>query len=523
MPSPLRQSRFKARAKLGGCSMPQISSHSSGAARRGSTASATPLPGCASFVRRSARIGRPPEESENRAVAHAAHFLSRLKRVSLEQTELALALYRDPSLVRSALAGASLPPGAEHVAIALDEREPSPHLIVTRSGRFVTCLGRGMRPHDAAPLSRAELDRQCEGVEEYRAALKRSRELDAESLRLTSLLRSLLELGPHLPREDFELLWALQPLFAAELPQALLELSSRAELGGPVLARLCSRGVERVRGPDLARVREAWGATHAVGHLSLLLGHRGDLLHLLPEFFSRAELSWSWTAFKTNHAPVARQGLWLAAQSGPAGLDHFRRRLGAAESSLEALDAAMAMAVIALAHAEVRPAVEAELAGWARAAKPEDARRVGPAAGNALQLFRVVEQLGGAGAPIDVDALPLSASARAALGPELAVTAALAAQRPVADERSNHFAAFLLSAVALPRAKPEDFFFPRAALRPEALAFDPQWPLASYRALRSIFPAAPSHRERRQARPNEPCPCGSGLKFKRCCGRSQPG
>ncbi|NVL67770.1 SEC-C metal-binding domain-containing protein, partial [Escherichia coli] len=24
---------------------------------------------------------------------------------------------------------------------------------------------------------------------------------------------------------------------------------------------------------------------------------------------------------------------------------------------------------------------------------------------------------------------------------------------------------------------------------------------------------------RRRARPNEPCPCGSGIKFKRCCGR----
>ncbi len=452
-------------------------------------------------------------------MAHAAHFLSRLKRVSLEQTELALALYRDPSLLRSALAGANLPEGAEHVSIALDEREPSPHLIVTRDGRFVTCLGRGMRPHDAAPLSRAELDRQCEGIEEYRAALKRSRELDAESLRLTSLLRSLLGLGPHLPREDFELLWALQPLYAADLPHALLELSRQAEQAFPVLARLCARGVERVRGPDLAQVREAWSATHAVGHVTLLLGHRGDLLNLLPQFFAQAEETWSWTAFKTNHAPVARKGLWLAARVGPPALDLLRRRLCAAESSLAALDAAMAMAVIALGHADARPAVETELTRWARAQSPDDARRVGGAAGNALQLFRVAEQLGGAGAPRDLEALPLSAPARAALAPELAITGALAGERPVTDERSNHFAAFLLSAVALPQARAEDFFFPRAALRPEALAFDPQWPLSSYRALRSIFPEAQTYREGRAARPNEMCPCGSGLKFKRCCGR----
>lgn len=457
---------------------------------------------------------------ENRGVAHAAHFLSRLQRVSFEQTELALALYRDPSLVRSALAGANLPPGAEHIAIALDDREPSPHLIVTRSGRFVTCLGRGMRPHDAAQMSRAELDRQCEGVEEYRAALKRSRELDAESLRLASLLRSLAELGPHLCREDFELLWALQPLYAPELPHALLDLSKKAAaLGSQVLARLCARGVERVRGPDVVLVREAWAATHAIGHATLLLGHRGDLFHLLPDFFARAELSWSWPAFRTNHAPVARQGLWLAAQAGPAALDLFRARLAAAESSLEVLDAAMAMAVIALKHPEVRAPVEAELTRWIRSSKAEEARRVGPAASNALQLFCVVEQLKGAPAPLDLEALPLSPQARAALGPELALTGALAAQRPVTDELANHLAAFLLSAVAVVEAKAEDFFFPRAVLKPDALAFDAQWALSSHRALSSLFLAPSTCREQRQARPNAPCPCGSGLKFKRCCGR----
>ena len=454
-------------------------------------------------------------------MAHATHFLSRLKRVSLEQTELALMLYRDPSLVRSVLAGAALPDGAEHVAIALDEREPSPHLIVTRAGHFVTCLGRGMRPHDAVLLGRAALDRQCEGFEEYRLALKRARELDAEGPRLAALFRALCEQGPHLAREDFQLLWALQPLYADQLAHALVDLSIQAERSLPLFERLLARGAERIHGPDLAALREAWNTTHAIGHVTLLLGHRGDLFGLLPEFFAQGALSWSWTAVKTNHAPVARQGLWLSARAGPSALDSYRRRLDAAESSLHALDGAMAMAVIGLKHPEARAAIVAELeARWAHRST-ELERRVSPAAGNALQLFRVVEQLSGAGAPLDPEAIPLAGPCRAALGPEHALTGALCAQRPMTDQSSNHFAPFLLSVVAVAQASAEDFYFPRASLKPDALAFDPQWPLATHRALHSMCLWPKTHRKEAPARPNDPCPCGSGLKHKRCCGRAK--
>jgi hypothetical protein len=43
---------------------------------------------------------------------------------------------------------------------------------------------------------------------------------------------------------------------------------------------------------------------------------------------------------------------------------------------------------------------------------------------------------------------------------------------------------------------------------------------AAWRAGRPINPAAAQAAPARtaKARPNEPCPCGSGRKFKRCCG-----
>ena len=85
-------------------------------------------------------------------MGHAHHFLSRLDRVSLQEVELSLGLYNNPALLRFILARSGLPKDAERVAISLDDRNEGPFLIVTRDGRFVTCLARGM-VHDL-PLVR---------------------------------------------------------------------------------------------------------------------------------------------------------------------------------------------------------------------------------------------------------------------------------------------------------------------------------------------------------------------------------
>src|SRR5689334_20727240 len=108
------------------------------------------------------------DDEERPVTGHAAHFLSRLDRVGAEQADLALRLYRSPGLLGAMLADPALPdagrapaPGASRirgtpraprtgkaeptrVAIAIGEGPHPPHVLVERSGRFVTCLGPGM-------------------------------------------------------------------------------------------------------------------------------------------------------------------------------------------------------------------------------------------------------------------------------------------------------------------------------------------------------------------------------------------
>ncbi|KYF83914.1 hypothetical protein BE17_43020 [Sorangium cellulosum] len=56
------------------------------------------------------------------------------------------------------LNAATLPERAERVAISLDDPVQGPFLVVTRSGHFVTCLGRSMRAGDLPIVMRAELE-----------------------------------------------------------------------------------------------------------------------------------------------------------------------------------------------------------------------------------------------------------------------------------------------------------------------------------------------------------------------------
>jgi hypothetical protein len=98
-------------------------------------------------------------------MGHDLHFLERLERVSPEQQQIALALYRDPALVRLVIEG--VPEDRDRIAIALDEDDRGPHLIVARDGGFVTCLAAGMRTHDLVVISRAELDANAHWLDHW--------------------------------------------------------------------------------------------------------------------------------------------------------------------------------------------------------------------------------------------------------------------------------------------------------------------------------------------------------------------
>src|SRR5437868_5822278 len=111
---------------------------------------------------------------------HQHHFLSRLDRVSAPQVELALSLYRDVPLLRFILEKARLPEGAERAAISLEHPAEGPFIVVTRDGKFVTCLGKGMSPGELPIITRGQLDGIAAKAEDLRERMEVCNKLSGE-------------------------------------------------------------------------------------------------------------------------------------------------------------------------------------------------------------------------------------------------------------------------------------------------------------------------------------------------------
>ena len=161
-------------------------------------------------------------------MGHAAHFLRRLDRVSDGHVELALALYNDLELLREVLARAVLPEGAERVAISLDDPIEGPFVVVTREGRFVTCLGAGMLVSDLPIVTRERLDAAAARVERMREELGRVRALresGADGQAALAFTR-MQQQGPRFAREDAETLLRVQPLIEVHCLGLITELST---------------------------------------------------------------------------------------------------------------------------------------------------------------------------------------------------------------------------------------------------------------------------------------------------------
>ena len=201
-------------------------------------------------------------------LGHAHHFLSRLDRLDRhEHLEQAKALYNDVPLLTATIARANLPSTVDRIAISLDDASQGPWLIVTRDGKFVTCLGRGMRPRQAH-------------------AVISSRDL-GESVSFVGNLRSHVEtLGEYVPRSGgdpieglFGWLHKRPELFALEdaralaavaalNPSALDTVFTNANAIWSALILMPRRGLNK-HGEEL--MKEAQRASHVSAHILVAL------------------------------------------------------------------------------------------------------------------------------------------------------------------------------------------------------------------------------------------------------------
>jgi hypothetical protein len=463
-------------------------------------------------------------------VAHAHHFLERLDRVTREQTEFALGLYRDPDAVRFVLDRVRLPAEADRVALALDDPREGPFVVVSRAGRFITCLARGMR-QDLPTVPRDQLNALLAKVAEKRAL----RELAQRELRPDEeegeIFQRILSRGSRLSREDFRAISAFEAIFGSTPYLFMLEVAIDVVQTRDAMAHGAHR-VTRIKAPTAKALERQDRLTWGVAHLMMLSGggerrDRDEILDLTQPKHGSPTLACTLQGGLT----FVLRAAWAAARFGKAVIPLYKRGLTEAPDWLQSLDAAVALGAIGLRHAgsmaEVKRILQAQATRDEAEADGSPARLRGHIAKEVVNSLEAADEriettrkIGcevcvgyGQGLPAGH---PLRFEAPERVPPELARSAMLYLDADLHEDKILQAALVALPTAA--RAAAEDFYFPREVVRAWFGEWTPEETLFRIKRFAEAVPKREPVRAERTPGRNEPCPCGSGKKWKRCHG-----
>lgn len=469
-------------------------------------------------------------------MGHDIHFLKRLERVSLPHVELAMSLYNDSLLVEFILHKARLPESAESVAISLADPERGPFVIVTRTGRFVTCLGEGMRVEPETPvITRQHLDSIVEKADDFRARIEQAYRVAGNKGRVHQLLRRIYTAADDLSREEFIGLSAWRPLLGREFLLQLLDAVRYLEDARRVLRKL-----DKPPRQYEAMLRDYWNVFWAMGHLALLVGSDArELLEVAPEILTlmtESRVTLSWGLVRQGFLPLALRGAWLAGKLGKSGATLYKHAYEQAESPLQLIDTGLGLVALAARHSglrgEIRKALPRQfpqegtfldrfmnaIIAAARAATTlyfddQDTYRE-----NILDIGRktYLRMTGTVppGSPIEPEHL-------ASVREDLVLPSIAAFPFCYLNDVEMTLHTFMMMPYAA-RAEPEAFYYLQADLARITRPWQPEDSLQLLRMFRDRDRGGSPRPVRVEKAPgrNDPCPCGSGKKYKRCCGLS---
>ena len=472
-------------------------------------------------------------------MGHDIHFLQRLERVSLPQVELAMSLYNDSPLVHFILGTTRLPDSAEKVAISLAHPEEGPFLIVARTGHFVTCLGAGMRLGPEIPvITRQHLDSILSKVEDHRERVQQAYRVAGNKGRVHQLLRRIYTAADGLSREEFIGISAWRPLMGREFLAQLLGAASYL-----VKARKVLRKLDKPPKQYEGALREYWNTFWAVGHLTLLAGENiRETLEALPEVLSDLAASngtISWGIVRQGFVPLGMRGAWLAGKLGRSGISHYKNLYERAVSPLQLIDSGLGLLALAARHGslrgEIRKALPREFADDDTAFQ-DYMRGLVAAARMAFHLcmdqpeqYQAHIQDVGRRFHLRLTGLTIEPSQvrpeqLASVRDELIMPALALPPQCFMSDMNVIMHLFMVAPYAA-RMQAEDFYYAQADLGTVTRPWVPEDSLQLLRSYRDQYEGGARRPVRVEKTPgrNEPCPCGSGAKYKRCCiGREPP-
>jgi hypothetical protein len=390
--------------------------------------------------------------------------------------------------------------------------------VVARDGHFVTCLAEGMSPGDHPVIPRGQLDATTRRVTELRNRFDAARALAGPRGNVFALLGRIFSAGPWLSREEFSAIAAFQPLLKRDFLRLIWETDALLDRTRP----LASHCVKHGRLGDEA-LRAWWNEVWAVGHLSVLanMDSRDVIMELPAEAPERGLLSWP--AVRQGVVAVALRGVWGVAKLGRPLLPDYKRWYVQSASSLEFVDSALGLLGIGLRHRSTAAEVRKALARANRAAA--EGR---PEAVTIPQLQALIEELAALVFDRPEDCVRLHVELGRMHAPQETEDAGelpegiaqlLAVNSPATFLSSRK--GLVLLCACLPwvsRAQPEDLYWPAEYLKTIRQKWQPEQAARVLRVTQVAYPAAEPARVQAAPGRNEPCPCGSGKKYKRCHG-----
>jgi hypothetical protein len=294
---------------------------------------------------------------------HAHHFLARLDRLSIPHVELALSLYRDHELLKFILDSAKVPDGVERVALSLADPQRGPFLVVTRSGKFVTCLGEGMSKGALMVIPRAKVDGIATKVEVLRGRIEVAKKVTGERGGVGRLFRRLYDAGPRLSREEFNAAAAWHPLLVMDFLKWMLDTAAEVKEARVLLLRQLRR-TDKLD-PKYAKLSRSYcNSLWFIGHAAALAALDGKLpFEELPPkpYEAMRDLQYSWFAVRQGLVGPAMRGIWGAGRIGKMLLPKYKGLYAEATTLYRVVEATYTLAAIGLRHSRVAAEVEKTL------------------------------------------------------------------------------------------------------------------------------------------------------------------
>ncbi len=462
---------------------------------------------------------------------HATHFLKRLDRASGAQEELALQLYNDPEVLRFVLYSITIPEEFDRVAVSLHEADRGPYLVASRNGRFVTCLGEGMKIGDLYLINHSRLLNHMEKNEEYRRRSKLAGSLVGEKHQMKKLFARIASKGEDVTREEMLAISAMQPALKLKFLETFFKFMNNASKSAQKLMRR-----KRFTNKDRAVLKRQHGRYRAVGHLALLASMSGPSglerpMAMNPRNFLHSLV----LPLFTGDISMLFRIVWFIGKMGKPMLPELKRKFLEPELHEGWVLAFMGLVVMGLRHRKLRGKVIKILNMLPDVLKSY---------GYDVHEFLVTLELN------DIWTTALTSLVEPDKSYELLETSVrelfLREHRSFglpapydwekeADVPQNLAFAFMVNSSHsfsehpellnycftvtpwLARCDAEDFYFPHDYYRHIHVPWKPEDTIALIDWERKKWVKEEPVKVERAPNRNDPCPCGSGKKYKRCC------